>query len=171
MRRGQAVRKILHNSLLALIGCAPLPAMALLDTCTVATLPVSFGSYNALSGSALTSTGTVSLTCTGITLLGLTSINVDYTINLSTGGAGSYSPRKMSLLSNRLNYNLFRDVAYAQIWGDGTGGSFTVTGGIHQSGLLVSSVTVNIPVYGRIPASQNIPAGAYNDVITVTVNY
>lgn len=165
------MKKTVRNMLFVLIAGLPMQAMALLDTCTVSTLPVSFGSYNGLGGSALTSTGTVSLACTGVTVLGLTSIDVDYTINLSTGGSGSYSTRKMSLLTNNLTYNLFKDAGYSQIWGDGTGGSVNVTGGIHQSGLLVTTVTVNIPVYGRIPAPQNIPGGAYSDSITVTVNY
>ena len=163
------MNRILCHALLACAGLTSFPVAA--DSCTVASVPVAFPSYNPLSGLTVTSTGTVALTCTGVALLGLTSINVDYTISLSTGGSGSYSPRKMSWLTNNLNYNLYKDIGYSQNWGDGTGGSTTVTGGIHQSGLLVTSVTVNIPVYGSIPGSQNIPAGAYTDVITITVTY
>lgn len=165
------MRKIVCGGFLACLCLAPTAAWALLDSCVVASVPVAFSSYNPLSGATVTSSGTVVLTCTGVTVLGLTSINVDYTVVLSTGGATSFSPRQLAWLTNRLNYNLYKDASYSQIWGDGTGGSTTVTGGIHQSGLLVTSVTVNIPVYASIPASQNVPSGAYTDTVTVTVNY
>lgn len=162
-----------HGLALALlVGLTlPAPAWALLTTCVVASVPVAFPGYNGLSGSSVTSTGTVSLTCTGVTVLGLTSVDADYTIALSTGGSSSYAARKMSWLTNTLSYNLYKDIGYSQVWGDGTGGSSTVTGGIHQSGLLVTSVTVNIPVYASIPASQKVPAGSYADTITITVTY
>ena len=54
------------------------------------------------------------------------------------------------------------------VWGDGTGGSSKLT-----DGYLLGLITVikTYTVYGRIPARQNIPAGAYADTITVTVNY
>lgn len=171
MQAGHAVKNITRCLVLIVIGLMPIRAFALLDSCTVANVPVAFGSYNAFGGAALDTTGQISVSCTGVTVLGIVTINAPYTISLSQGGGASYSPRKMSLLSNRLNYNLYTDSARSIIWGDGTGGTSTVSGTASCSGLLTCVATNNHVVYGRIPASQNVPIGAYSDSITVTVNY
>lgn len=149
----------------------PFSGYAANGTCTVASTSLVFPSYNALSPSNVDSTATVSVTCNAVSILFLLTLDVDYTITLSQGGAGSYTPRKMALLANRLNYNLYSNAARSAIWGDGTGGTATKTGSMHGTGLLFASVTDNHTVYGRIPGAQNIPAGAYADLITVTVLY
>jgi spore coat protein U-like protein len=69
--------------------------------------------------------------------------------------------------SSHLNYNLYLDSAYTQIWGDGTGG--TVTKSDNIGGLLGSSISYT--VYGRLPGGQNVPAGVYSDTVFVTVIY
>ena len=65
---------------------------------------------------------------------------------------------------------MFFDAAYTQIRGDGTGGS--------QTGGATLSLTPGNPtqtststIYGRIPASQDVAAGAYADTIVVTITY
>jgi spore coat protein U-like protein len=67
---------------------------------------------------------------------------------------------------NTLNYNLYRDSARSQVWGDGSGSTFTVTG--TGSGLLTAST---LTVYGDIAAAQDKPPGTYTSTITVTVTY
>jgi spore coat protein U-like protein len=69
--------------------------------------------------------------------------------------------------SNHLEYNLYRDAGYSQIWGNGTGGSYTVNDSI----LIIGAK--NHTVYGRIPLSTQRGAmvGSYSDSITVTVTY
>lgn len=165
------MNRIARYLLLVIAGIMPLESFAANGTCTVSATPHAFGSYSPLSASPVDSTATISVTCVGITILFLVTLDVDYTINLSKGGAGSYSPRYMSLLTNHLTYNLYTDSARSIVWGDGTGGTSTKTGSIHGTGLLFTSVTDNHTIYGRIPGSQNISAGAYTDIITVTVNY
>ena len=124
--------------------------------CSVNDSSVAFGSFNPLTGSTVDSTGTITVSC----FLQLTA----YTITLSTGGSGTYSPRRMSSGGNTLDYNLFRDAGHSQIWGDGTGGSSTVAGS-----LLLGNR--DHTVYGRIPLSTQRDAmvGSYSDSITVTV--
>lgn len=165
------MRRMTRCLLLLCASGLPLQAFAANGVCTVAATPLSFGAYSPLSASNVDSTATVSVTCTGVTILLIITLDVDYSITLSTGGAASYAPRKMALASNNLNYNLYTDNARSIVWGDGTGGTSTKTGSMHGTGLLFSSVTDDHTVYGRIPGSQNIPAGAYTDLITVTVNY
>ncbi len=71
-----------------------------------------------------------------------------------------------------LNYNLFTDTARSVIWGDGLGGtglasgSFTVGPGVGNG-----SRQVVHPVYGRIPALQDVLDGAYTDTIIVTLQF
>ena len=84
--------------------------------CSVNNSSLAFGSFNTLTGSTVDSTGTITVTC----LLQLSA----YTIALSPGGSGTYSPRRMASGGNTLDYNLYTDAGYSQIWGNGTGGSF-----------------------------------------------
>jgi spore coat protein U-like protein len=121
-------------------------------TCTVSTLGVNFGSYDVFSNQNLDSTGNISVICNNATL---------YTIFLSPGG-GSYASRSMASGVNRLNYNLYTDPSRASVWGDGSGGT-SIAGG--------SAIPANHPIYGRIPARQNVYVGSYSDSITVTLNF
>ncbi len=154
-------RVITHRILAALLLCSPGAASA---ACSVSATAVGFGSYNPLSSLNTDATGTVTVTCSG-----LLSVLVGYEVLLSRGGAGSYTPRRMSSGANTLNYNLYTNITRTTIWGDNTGGSSRVTGSILVQLLVPTSN--NHTVYGRIPALQNAAAGSYADSITVTVNY
>ncbi len=127
--------------------------------CSVGNSSLAFGSFNTLTGSNnVDSTGTITVSC----FLQLSA----YTIALATGGSGTYSPRRMASGGNTLDYNLYTDAGYSQIWGDGTGGSFTVAGSV-----LIGSR--NHTVYGRIPLStqRGASVGSYGDSITITITY
>lgn len=134
----------------ALIALFPFSALA----CTVSATGASFGVFDPLENVAVDTTGTITVTC---------SPSASYTIELSAGHAGTYSPRKMAGPGGRtLDYNLFRDASRTTVWGDGIGGTSTVDGSDDGSG---SSHTL----YGTIPAGQNPYVGSYSDSISVTV--
>lgn len=141
----------------------PTRALALLEICTVATSPVAFGAYTTGATSPTDATGTVTVTCTAVL-----SIAVNYTIRLGTGGSGSFAPRRMSSALGTLPYNLYSNASRTIVWGDGSGGTGTVSDG-YALGLLV--VVRNYSVYGRIPAQQNVAPGVYADTLFVTVDY
>lgn len=126
-----------------------------LTTCVVAALPMVFGNYSATAASDATANLTV--TCTPGTA---------YTIGLDAGigSGGTVAQRAMSFLTNTLNYTLYTTAARTAVWGDGTGGTSTVTG----TGTVVPQI---VPVYGRIPAAQNAAPGLYVDTVTVTLTY
>jgi len=133
--------------------CAALvPAFAYGASCNVSTIGVAFGSYNVFNSSPADITGSVSVTCNK---------SSSYSVSLSSG-SGTFSSRTLRNGSNVLNYNLFSDPTHLTIWGDGSGGTVTVS---------AAALSGAYTVYGRVPARQNVRAGAYSDSITVTVTF
>jgi spore coat protein U-like protein len=128
------------------------------SACLVTATTLNFGTYGPTSSTALTGTSTVSINCTS---------GSPYTAELNVGsGGGSFTGRTLLNGINTLTYNLYRDAAYSQVWGDGSGSTYTVAG--TGSGLLTANT---VTVYGQIPISQDKPVGAYSSLITVTISY
>jgi spore coat protein U-like protein len=155
------MRSILLRSALVFGLVAPTAAWS--AACTTSAQAVAFGNYDPLSLSATDSTGQVTVDCTGILILAVT-----FTVDLSTGVSGSYASRQLASGGNRLNYNLFVDLAHLLVWGNGGAGTSHVTG-LFLLGIVHQSA--NYTVYGRIPARENAAVGSYSDTITVTVTY
>lgn len=131
------------------------------QSCTVSASSVGFGSYDPFASGALDTTGQVDVACTS---------GLGYTVSLDAGthSSGSFAPRRMqhATLSAWLTYNLYRNAARSEVWGDGTGATYTVGG----TGAGLASPTTHT-VYGRLPGSQNVHVGQYDDTLTVTVTY
>jgi spore coat protein U-like protein len=138
----------------ALILIAPTAADAAI--CGVSATPVAFGTYLPFSGSPTDNTGTVTVTCFG---------SATISIELSTGSSGSYATRQMSNGAVNLHYQLYTNAARTTVWGNGSGGTSTV------SDTLTGFASRNYTVFGRIPTLQGVKPGAYVDTITVTVSY
>ena len=133
------------------------------QSCTASTAAVVFGNYQPHSGSAVTTTGTVSVTCQTL-IVG----TVSYSIALSVGGGSSFAARSMGAVSPRLGYQLYKDLAMSQVWGDGSAGTFTVSDSYF---LILFPVTKNYTVYGKIPGGENGGVGTYTDSVGVVVTY
>jgi spore coat protein U-like protein len=136
-----------------LLLLAALPARA--QECTgISTSPVAFGAYDRFSG-PLDATGSVSVTCT---------LDLPFQVELTAGGGAAFDPRRMQHDSGpyQLAYNLFLDPARSVIWGDGTGGTQVYDG-------VGNGATLDVTVYGRIPASQSVGVGSYSDTVAATV--
>ena len=88
-------------------------------------------------------------------------------ITLSVGSGTSYATRRMVSGSEQLFYNLYRDAARQVVWGDGTGGSQTYLLKNPQG----NNQDISVPIFGRIPPSQNVGVGSYSDTITVSLNF
>jgi spore coat protein U-like protein len=125
--------------------------------CTITTTAVSFGSYNVFAGSADDGTGQITYRCTGPR-------PPLVTIQLDKGGSPSFSPRQMRRGSEVLNYNLYLDSTRSTIWGDGTGGTQTYSRSNPPNGQ-----NINLSVFGRIPAGQDVSAGTYSATVTATI--
>jgi spore coat protein U-like protein len=160
--RGQTI-------LAAFLTCAAAPAWAasvsaqfnvtatVLKNCAVSASDLAFGDYTAGSGSPVTASTTVSVTCTAA---------LAYTVALDGGQTTSdVTARAMTDgAAHNLSYGLYTTNGYGTVWGDGSGGTSTVAG-------TGSGAAQALTVYGRIPASQFVAAGSYADRVTVTVNY
>lgn len=130
-----------------------LASVANAATCTVNTTQLNFGIY---WGSApLTATANITTTC---------DITTPVTVQMGAGLTGSITNRVMraggaaGAATGAINYNLYTDTSYANVWGDGTAGTFTMTG-------------TNLIVYGMMPANQVVVAGTYNDTVVVTISW
>jgi spore coat protein U-like protein len=128
--------------------------------CRINTIAVAFGSYDVFSSSVLTSVGSVSIRCVGIGR-GTSPVSV----SLNPGNSGNFQPRKMLRDSETLNYNLYLDPGGSQIWGDGTSGTQIF------SAMTSNNQTLNLPIFGRMPAGQDVSVGIYSDTIIATINF
>ena len=146
------------NSTLAATATTTFQVTAIVaDSCLVSATDLNFGAYNLLVG-ALDGTSTITATCTAAT---------PYEIGLSAGtGTPATTTRAMTGsdgASTQLDYELYSDTTRSAIWGAPGGAT------VAQSAL--TGGALNYTVYGRIPASQYVPAANYADTVTVTVTY
>lgn len=125
--------------------------------CSLSGAAIAFGIYNPIILTALDTAGSVIYRCGGS--------DHNITITLSRGGGTSFATRRMVKGTEQLFYNLYRDAARTVIWGDGTGGTQAFTIGNPQA----NNTDLSVPIFGRIPAGQNVSVGSYNDTITVTL--
>jgi spore coat protein U-like protein len=143
--------------LLAAAGALLAAPIAAEAACTISTTAVNFGTYDVFASTADDGTGQITFRCTGAPTPLIT-------IQLDKGGSPSFNPRQMRQGSEILNYNLYLDSTRTTIWGDGTGGSQTFTLSNPPNGQ-----NNNVTVFGRIPASQDVSAGAYSATVTATI--
>lgn len=166
-------RTVLTALLLGSAGLWSTSAQALgFVTCSVSANGVAFGVYDPHSGNDLDSSGSVTFECTLI--IGLLNLRtVSFEVQLDAGSSGSFTPRTLASGNDTLAYSLYADAARTTIWGDGTGGTVTNSGSFLFPALIGIGTTreETFTTYGRIFGSQFVPAGSYNDTITVTVLY
>ncbi|MCA8002511.1 Csu type fimbrial protein [Burkholderia metallica] len=138
-------------------GAFPFSATAnVVNNCNISATNVSFGTASVLSG-ALAATGSITAQCT----------NGDaWKIALNGGSTGSVTARQMQRSGGggTIGYGLYTDATHAVTWGDGTGGSATVTG----VGTGTSQV---VTVYGAVPVQATPAPGNYSDTITATISF
>ncbi|MEY4139790.1 MAG: hypothetical protein RLZZ371_1972 [Pseudomonadota bacterium] len=123
---------------------------------------ITIASYDVFSTSPTDGTGSFKVN-------GCTTNNTPFTAQLSTGGGtATFAARTLTKSTEILYYNLYKDSARTIVWGDGTGGTSTVSG-TGSNGSSTSGTAINI--YLRIPAEQDVSAGTYTDSITITISF
>lgn len=150
-----------------LAGALPAYAAECSHSATGLAFPGAYDPIGAHATADLDASSTVSFSCTR-TLPGVE--RVAFSLTLSTGGSGTYSPRRMAAGLENLSYNLFTDTARTIVWGNGTSGTSQVTGSFHLTPGQPTR-TENLTVFGRIPRGQVAAVGVYLDSITVTLTF
>ena len=129
-----------------------------LRRCDIATTPLAFGEYDPLvrhASQPLDRDGSVTITCTKGT---------SATIGLNAGSHSSGTSRNLSNGSALLRYDLFIDAGRTQRWGEGEANAL-------QAGDAPSDAPRTFVVFGRVPAGQDVPVGAYTDMVVVTIEF
>jgi spore coat protein U-like protein len=126
--------------------------------CLILTTPVTFGTYDVFGNNAtspLDGTGGITLNCSQ-------GSGVDVRLGQGTfpapGSTNANPRRRMGSGAARMSYNLYEDAAYTTVWDNVAKG---LKGG--------KVFPVTLPVYGRVPAGQVVPVGAYADSVVATV--
>ena len=133
-----------------------------LTSCTIATLPVNFGTYNPMGAQATApldnSAGVVDVACAnGLAV----TVRLDEGLAPATGSSPTAPLRQMTdaVSGDVLAYNLYSDAPGGAVW-DFTGIP-DIGDGTHHL----------LSVYGRIPAGQHPQPGTYGDTVTATVEF
>jgi spore coat protein U-like protein len=125
------------------------------DDCTISADHLDFGDVGILS-SNVDADANIRVLCTQGT---------DYTIALDAGsGTGStIQDRHMANGTDTLKYQMYRDAARVQVWGDNPG---TDTEGGEGNG----NEQV-LTIYGRVPVQPAPAPGSYISTVTATITY
>ena len=86
-----------------------------------------------------------------------------FKVSLSTGQSHNFGARHMQSGASQLSYNLYTTAARSMVWGDGSGGSGTMSAG--------RNTTIRLDIFGQIPALQDAAIGTYTDNIVAIVNF
>lgn len=127
-------------------------------SCSISSSPgVGFGNYDIFPTTPTDSTGTITIVCDKTTWA---TVAIGQSPN-----SGGFNPRQMrrSGETDLLSYNIFTDSSRTIIWGDGTGGTQTITE--HA----FNDTPLSLTMYGRIPAGQDVSTGFYSENLTATV--
>lgn len=130
--------------------------------CTISTATVALGNYDpvvANASTAKTGTGSVTVTCTQ---------DAVPIISLSTGANAANATGTTRAMkngtANYLSYELYQESGMTTVWGDTGDARLTLAAA-------PSTAPRTSTVYGRIPAGQDKPVGAYTDTVTATVDF
>lgn len=137
------------------------PSATVTNSCTVTGNPIAFGAYNPLTGTAVTQTATIGVTCTS----GMTAppVTLGQGSNPGTGSTDAAPLRQLNAsVGHNLTYNLYSDSGNTVVWENVTGVTSPTPSGSAQ----------NMTVYGKINAAQTTAiAGTYSDTVVVTVTF
>jgi len=119
---------------------------------------MAFGSINTLAGTAVDTTATMTVTCSGGQNQGQR-----LCISIDGGSASDGTSRKMASGANTARYDLYSNASRTTLWGSWETGYDTA--GVQLD--VNRGSTTNITVYGRFFGSQQtVPVGSYTATFT-----
>lgn len=152
----------LKLSIAAALLAAAAPAFSA-SVCTIQSLPtIGFPNYDVFVGAPTVTSGIATIHCTGSGSLPSFTVGIGQSATSS-----SISGRQMAQQgvgsTGRLNYNIYKDGGYSNLWGDGTAGTTPLV-------VSTSGPNTQVPVYGKIDPGQDAPVGNYKDTVIMSVN-
>lgn len=127
------------------------------NECNISTAPsdIDFGSNSSQAAADLTATGTFQVTCTP---------SAPYTMGLNGGDTADVAAREMTNGTQTIAYQLYQDAGHVTPWG--------LVGPARLGGTGTGSA-VSHTIYGLVTsgANLNVPAGAYEDTVTLDVTF
>ena len=127
--------------------------------CSVTTSPVVIPDYD--STASVVGTGSIDVNCTS-----------GAAYNIALDGGAYFLPSPQRRLSddgtNFLNYSLWTDDTFTEMWGDAGFGDTTPYPTVADVG---TGIVQPHPVPGAVPLGQTVPFGAYSDIVNVTIHY
>ena len=163
------------RNILGILGCAALLSSAVLaatattnltssasitNTCSITGNSMPFGAYDPFTGTAVTQSATISVTCVS----GMTPppIRMGQGLHAVTGSTEAVPHRQLNSGAGNLTYNLYSDEGTTVAWENTAGVTSPVPTGSAQT----------MTVYGKIDAGQTTAiAGNYTDSVIVTVTF
>lgn len=125
------------------------------DACTLSATDLDFGQVDTLER-PVDGTSSIRVECPS---------EADWSLGLGNGMNHAGGMRRMAGSDGHVGYELYRDPARHQSWGD-TGADDRLPGATDAHG---NPVTVT--VYGRVPAQADVPPGHYTDTVVATLYY
>ena len=171
MRLKMPVEKMRFFSVMLIAYVAmSLQSLAYAQFCSLSAGSLNFGTVDLSSGGAVNTTATFSVFCLG-TPGQVVRICPNY--NSGIGGASSGGdPRQMLSGINQLNYNIYKNAAYSQVWGSHVWGWAPTPPTINltlSSGGFFGFGSTAITVRARIAAGQSgAPSGLYTSSFSGT---
>jgi len=131
---------------------------SVIQACVVTGGTLAFGNYDPTAGANVDQSGSFQVACTK----GSTGV----TIGLGLGANASASQRRMTNGTDFLNYEIYKETARTNIWGN-TGAAL-----VSYTPVTTSAATT-MTVFGRAPSGQlNVGVGAsYTDTVVITVTF
>ena len=136
--------------------------------CSVVSATLSFGQYDGLSVSPRLASGVVRVSCTKDPVLTLEILTL--TLQLLPSTTSSNGLRVIGAGASTLPFDIYIDLLRTQRWGDGTQGTFTISGSTTLTTALPSTTT-DFPVYGRVPSGVSTPSGSYSGLFNINLTY
>ena len=156
------------SGVVATVCLAPLEAGAAYS-CTLSITAITTV-YSPTVATPNDSTGSYTISCTRT---GGSDSTMNYTLRADDGnqpvGGGGVTHNRVQFggAANRYTYEIYRDAAYSQTWGDTN--PTDIAGTLNFGG--ASTATFTGPFYLRVFGSQPVdPAGTYTDVVQVELN-
>ena len=94
-------------------------------------------------------------------------LSTSYTASISTGSSGTFSTRTLEFGGRTINYNLYTNGLYTNVFGNGEVGTNTSV----VSGACLNNAACAITVFGRINSGQQLSAGQFTDEVVMTLTF